>query len=164
MFPWRSRVSCYPCNRPWRPIGLWEIEAPTFYTQSAHRWWWGYQPHAPAALYPPGRFLILIYVKGSVDPRATVRLEGLGQLINPMTSSGIEPTTFRLEYQFRYALMTITMALEYITAYFPHLQYSLTADSPTTGIFKKLTSPSRVGKGKLYFSIPEYLHQGERSH
>jgi hypothetical protein len=28
-----------------------------------------------------------------------VRLEGLGQLKNPMTSSGIEPATFRLEAQ-----------------------------------------------------------------
>jgi hypothetical protein len=42
----------YPCNRPWRPIGLWDVEAPTFSRQSAHRWWWGRQPHAPAALYP----------------------------------------------------------------------------------------------------------------
>jgi hypothetical protein len=30
---------------------------------------------------------------------AIVRLEGLGQLKNPVTSSGIEPTTFRLEAQ-----------------------------------------------------------------
>jgi hypothetical protein len=44
---------------------------------------------------PPGRFLILVSLKGSVDPRATVRLEGLGQLKNTMTS-GIEPATFRL--------------------------------------------------------------------
>jgi hypothetical protein len=26
------------CNRPWRPIGLWDVEAPTFSRQSAHRW------------------------------------------------------------------------------------------------------------------------------
>jgi hypothetical protein len=45
---------------------------------------------------PPGRFPVLIFVKGGVDPRATVRLEGLGQLKNPMTSLGIEPMTFRL--------------------------------------------------------------------
>jgi hypothetical protein len=43
----------YPCNRPWRPIGLWDVEAPTFSKQSAHRWWWGCQPYAPAALNPP---------------------------------------------------------------------------------------------------------------
>jgi hypothetical protein len=42
----------YPCNRPWRPIGLWDVEAPTFSIQSAHRWRWDCQPYAPAALNP----------------------------------------------------------------------------------------------------------------
>jgi hypothetical protein len=44
----------------------------------------------------PGRFLVLISVRGLVEPRATVQLEELGQLKNPMTSSGIEPITFRI--------------------------------------------------------------------
>jgi hypothetical protein len=34
----------------------------------------------------PGRFLVLIYVRGSVEPRAIVGLEGLGKMKNPMTS------------------------------------------------------------------------------
>jgi hypothetical protein len=29
---------------PWRPIGLWDFEVPTFSRQSAHRWRWGIQP------------------------------------------------------------------------------------------------------------------------
>jgi hypothetical protein len=76
----RLQNQSYPCNRSWRPIGLWDVEAPIFSRQSAHRWLWGCQPYAPATLYAPGRFLVLISVRGWVDGRATVRLEGLGQL------------------------------------------------------------------------------------
>jgi hypothetical protein len=49
----------------------------------------------PGSPQPPGRVLVLISVSGWVDPRAIVRLEGLGQLKNPMTWS-VESTTFRL--------------------------------------------------------------------
>jgi hypothetical protein len=45
---------------------------------------------------PAGKILLLISVRGWVDHRATVRLEGLGQLKNPMTSSWTEPATFQL--------------------------------------------------------------------
>jgi hypothetical protein len=48
---------------------------------------------------PPGRFLVFISVRGWIDPRAVVRLEGLGQLTNMMTISRIETETFRLVAQ-----------------------------------------------------------------
>jgi hypothetical protein len=45
---------------------------------------------------PAERFLVLISVRGWVDPGAILRLEELGQLKNPMASLGIEPATFQL--------------------------------------------------------------------
>jgi hypothetical protein len=75
------------------PWGSQTSRFPTFSRQSAHRWRWGCQPYAPAALYPLGRFLVLFSVSGWVEPRSIVRLEGLGPLINPMTSSRIKPAT-----------------------------------------------------------------------
>jgi hypothetical protein len=47
----RKRWS-YLCNRPWRQIELWEVEAPLFSRQSADRWRWDCQPYGPTALYP----------------------------------------------------------------------------------------------------------------
>jgi hypothetical protein len=45
---------------------------------------------------PPGRFLVLNSVTGCVHPKAIIWLEGLSKLKNPITSSGMEPATFRL--------------------------------------------------------------------
>jgi hypothetical protein len=32
-----GKVKLSPCNRPWRPTELWDVEAPTFSIHSAHR-------------------------------------------------------------------------------------------------------------------------------
>jgi hypothetical protein len=55
----------YLHNRPWRPIGLWDVETPTFcldsrLTDTSKV----ISLKAPAALDPPGRFLVLISVRG----------------------------------------------------------------------------------------------------
>jgi hypothetical protein len=49
-------------------------------------------------LLPQGRFLVLISVRGLVDSKAIVLLEGLGHLKNPVTL-WIEPATFQLVTQ-----------------------------------------------------------------
>jgi hypothetical protein len=51
----------------------------------------------PAALYPPeDSWYSFLLEAESIDPRAMVRLEGLGELKIPVISSGIEPAAFRL--------------------------------------------------------------------
>jgi hypothetical protein len=77
-------------NRPWRPIGLWDVEAPKFSRQSTQRWRKDCQPYASVVLYHPGSFPVLISVRGRVNPRVIVRLSALGNLKNPITSLRIE--------------------------------------------------------------------------
>ena len=48
---------------------------------------------------PPGIFLVLIFSRGWVDPRAMVWSEGNMSLKNPVTPAGIDPGTIRLVAQ-----------------------------------------------------------------
>jgi hypothetical protein len=61
-----------------------------FSRQSAHIWRWGSQPYAPTTLYPQEDSWCSSLLEAESTPRAIVRLEGLGQLKNLMTLSGIE--------------------------------------------------------------------------
>jgi hypothetical protein len=87
--------------RPAQALGFSEFEAPRFpnnrrinvVSLSAQRTGRLYSPT------PHKIFLLLIFVRGWVDPRATVRLEGLCQLNIPVTISEIEPATFKLVAQ-----------------------------------------------------------------
>ena len=48
---------------------------------------------------PPGMFLVLIFTRGWVDPRAMVRSEGDMSLKNPVKSPGIDPRPAQLVAQ-----------------------------------------------------------------
>jgi hypothetical protein len=80
-------------NRLWRPTGL-RHQGPHILQMVGSQMVVRLSALHAGRPLTPGRFLVRISVRGWVDPRALVTLQGLGQLKNPMTS-GIEPMTLQ---------------------------------------------------------------------
>jgi hypothetical protein len=74
-----KRIKSYPCNRPWRPMGLSHVEAPIFSRQSAHRRRWGCQPYAPATPCPQedSWYSFLLEAKPTIGLSAAGRIRSI---------------------------------------------------------------------------------------
>jgi hypothetical protein len=81
-----------------RPLGFQEVEAPEF-LDNRHRKVVRLSAIRTGRLYPQEEFLVLICVRGWVDPRDTMRPEGISHWKVPVTPSWIKPTTFQFVAQ-----------------------------------------------------------------
>jgi hypothetical protein len=84
--------------RPGRPLEFQEAEASEF-LDNRHMKVVRLSALRTGRLYSQEGFLVLISVRGRVDPRVTTRPEGLSHCKIPVTPSGIETATFQLVAQ-----------------------------------------------------------------